>query len=543
MAVLVLRPLVPRRPRAARARSRRTTAPQRSKRSTAACSDTIARLRSLAARACPSRARARPSNSPSRRRQTTAAACSSSGPAVVARRAGEGGGAFGELAQGRLRLGGGQPGIRRRQAGGSSPNVAVEDGGGPFGQVGQREAGPVPVAESGHPADGAPAASPAPRPAPHATPADTPSAQRGRSLCTHQSPARERGGIDACTSAASACAAQLGEGHDGVRPAHRPPPADPARPRELIPEGADDALQVSRQPVDGGGEIEQVGVAKGRIAGHGVGQQRSSLVHPTQLRRDPPLFSDQVGGAVGLVGLTGDGDGWSDDRDGRFQLPGRRGAPRRASTAPGVQPAGHRPGRLPPAPPGHRPRDRRCRLPVRPDSRAHSRTAAPRGSPAASNSAPASPTSRRPSSTSPMRPRQQAAEVELDSRSRRGVGRALQHLLNGAHGPNARLGAGVGTVVHDPLGLERHGLENPLPAPVASRHQFKEGVKEGERLAVMLAASAWCNASHKASIASSSPGSAARTKWGAAAPSRPASASTRAAWRCRARRRAPPMLR
>ena len=86
-------------------------------------------------------------------------------------------------------------------------------------------------------------------------------------------------------------------------------------------------------------------------------------------------------------------------------------------------------------------------------------------------------------------PRQQAAQVELDGRSGRGVGRAFHDLLDGAHGPHADLGAGVGAVVDDPFGLQGHRAEHPVPAAVACRHELEEGIEQRQRLAVMLSRS------------------------------------------------------
>jgi len=65
------------------------------------------------------------------------------------------------------------------------------------------------------------------------------------------------------------------------------PPTDrlrlaPPGPGQLISKAADRPLQLAPEPVDSNREVEDIGVAKGGIAGHGALQQRASFGHAAQ---------------------------------------------------------------------------------------------------------------------------------------------------------------------------------------------------------------------------------------------------------------------
>ena len=152
--------------------------------------------------------------------------------------------------------------------------VVVEDVRGALGEVGQRETGPVPKPKIRHAVHRGLQAGQA---------LALPAAQAGRGsgrpmgqVAVHPPVPPVEGGIDGRLHVGRlGVASHLGQGHRRVGAPHGPPPADSARPGQLIPESADHATQVAGQPVHRGGEFQQVGVAERGVAGDGIGEQRA----------------------------------------------------------------------------------------------------------------------------------------------------------------------------------------------------------------------------------------------------------------------------
>ena len=206
-----------------------------------------------------------------------------------------------------------------------------------------------------------------------------------------------------------------------------------------------------------------------------------------QLGRYPPLLGEQVGGAVGPVAGSGDGKCPADDRPGRLQSPGDEEHP--GQRAKGLElderVAGGHAGREDGAGDRLVTRDvageRRhvAQLVFAQQSTAHLAAGLQQDARLAHQSAALFDLAHSPS--------KKAAEVELDRGSGGGVRRSPHHPLYRAHGPHPRFGSGVGAVIHHPLRLQWHGLEDLEPAAIAGGHQLEERVEQGERLAVMLA--------------------------------------------------------